>query len=280
MMALAGLVVLAIVVVVVLVIVVLMSDDHEIQQIKYEHPVETTKVLESPQEKLDYLRTELQKSGATNSYMEKMPSKASELQGKYDVVSELPEIRAASWLLFKNTANGEANLMRRFALVLIYYANGGAEWTRSENWNSDRSHCDWYGITCAKEAHMTSVKSRQLAGDTIIELDLHNNGVTGPFPKAIALLHDIEAVFFSDNSLSGPLDGPTLTSLSNLIALYLQYNRLTGTIPKGLHTLPLGGLLCCQNSPNLHSGHFCLLIFRLFCFHPSRIRRILLYARQ
>jgi hypothetical protein len=41
---------------------------------------------------------------------------------------------------------GTVSLAETFGLLMLYYSTGGQQWTRSDNWLSDNSHCDWLGV--------------------------------------------------------------------------------------------------------------------------------------
>ena len=36
----------------------------------------------------------------------------------------------------------------RFAVVVLYYATGGAGWTDNTGWLSSTNHCTWQGLVC------------------------------------------------------------------------------------------------------------------------------------
>ena len=41
---------------------------------------------------------------------------------------------------------GSVSLAEAFGLLMLYYSTGGKQWTRSDHWLSDDSHCDWLGV--------------------------------------------------------------------------------------------------------------------------------------
>ena len=77
----------------------------------------------------------------------------------------------------------------RDALLDVYAAMGGSGWTHSENWGTDAPLGTWYGVT-------TDERSR------IIELDLSDNGLTGPVPPELARLATLVVLDLSGNGAS------------------------------------------------------------------------------
>lgn len=41
---------------------------------------------------------------------------------------------------------GSVSLAETFGLLMLYYSTGGKQWTRSDHWLSESSHCDWLGV--------------------------------------------------------------------------------------------------------------------------------------
>ena len=55
----------------------------------------------------------------------------------------------------------------RAALMDIYNTMGGTGWTRvTDGWGVTADHCDWAGVDCDDDGN-------------VVELDLHDNGLTG-----------------------------------------------------------------------------------------------------
>ena len=66
--------------------------------------------------------------------------------------------------------SGTSIATERAALVALYNAAGGPEWTNSENWLSDRPLGEWYGVT---------TKGR------VTELHLPDNNLAGTLPPEV-----------------------------------------------------------------------------------------------
>lgn len=111
------------------------------------------------------------------------------------------------------------------ALVAIYNATGGPNWTNHTGWNGKpRTECGWFGVTC------------DAAGDHVIQLSLGSNNLTGALP-ALSGLPALGIVSLSSNQLTAL--PPDLGSLSALAYFYADQNQITGTLPdlSGLQNL-------------------------------------------
>jgi len=151
---------------------------------------------------------------------------------------------AVSLLLIALTMNGTAysqvsqvSYWERLALTQLYNATGGDDWTNSEGWNGVAgTECDWHGVRC------TSVSPIHVIG-----ISLAGNNLSGPFPTGELWKHlsQLEDLNLSRNNLSGPISALEKTSfthelseLTNLRALRLSGNNLSGSIPSDLGNIP------------------------------------------
>ena len=111
----------------------------------------------------------------------------------------------------------------RAALVALYNATDGPNWTDNDNWLSDRPIGDWYGVTTDAEGRVT-------------ELDLGENQMSGEIPSELGSLANLEILRLHANQLSGQIPRE-LGNLSNLRRLYLGGSNLSGAIPRELGNL-------------------------------------------
>ena len=121
----------------------------------------------------------------------------------------------------------------RAALVALYNATGGANWTNNTNWLTTAPVGQWYGVTTDANGWVT-------------ELNLTRNQLKGEIPPELANLTNLKVLALGGNELTGTI--PTwLGSLATLEELYLWGNELTGEIPSelgnltNLKVLALGG---------------------------------------
>ena len=103
------------------------------------------------------------------------------------------------------------------ALVALYNATGGANWTNSTNWLSDAPIGQWHGVTTDDSGRVT-------------QLNLRENDLTGTVPSVLGRLTSLERLDLQGNDLTGSIPGE-LVNLNNLRRLDLDYNQLTGTLP-------------------------------------------------
>ena len=146
----------------------------------------------------------------------------------------------------------------RAALVALYNATGGDNWTNNDNWLSDEPIGTWHGVHTDDYGRVGELGlwANNLVGtipdlsalNRIWTLNLSDNQLSGPIPD-LSALYRLYALALHKNQLSGPL--LDLSALNNLGHLQLQNNRLSGPVA-GLHHLNSVSLL------NLGDNSFCL----------------------
>jgi hypothetical protein len=63
----------------------------------------------------------------------------------------------------------------RTALMALYISTNGDEWINNTGWGTEASFCEWYGVTCNENGHVTI-------------LDLGANKLSGNLPSEIGNL--------------------------------------------------------------------------------------------
>ena len=109
------------------------------------------------------------------------------------------------------------------ALVALYNATDGANWTNNSNWLSDRPLREWHGVRTEGNGPVTG-------------LYLSSNQLSGAIPPELGGLSNLERLYLSSNQLRGEIP-PELGDLSSLEYLDLQGNQLSGEIPPELGNL-------------------------------------------
>ena len=102
------------------------------------------------------------------------------------------------------------------ALVSLYYATDGDNWTDNTGWLDDTDPDNWYGVN--------------VSGGHVYQIHLNNNGLNGTIPTSIGNFPNLIELFMRQNQLSGTIP-PEIGNLSSLTGLQLQTNDLTGSIP-------------------------------------------------
>ena len=161
-------------------------------------------------------------------------------------VSGLPSFQAwlASIDVHEGTDEECPELTERDILRILYEETGGANWTRSYNWLTDRPLRTWHGIEVDDRGRVRGVllEGNNLRGsippelgqlEGLIGLQLDYNWLAGSIPPQLGDLPVLEDLVLVANLLDGPV--PTeLANLSKLKFLELSDNRLEGAIPPEL----------------------------------------------
>ena len=94
----------------------------------------------------------------------------------------------------------------REALIALYNATDGANWSRKDNWLSNKPIDQWYRVFTNSDGRVTT-------------LLLGGNKLNGTVPPEIGYLGELEVLDIDKNSLSGvlPDDMMNLSSLKNLV---------------------------------------------------------------
>ncbi len=129
----------------------------------------------------------------------------------------------------------------RAALVALYNATDGANWTNGTNWLSDRPLGEWNGVTTDVNGRVTELHltSNQLSGSTPSQLGnlsnlqglyLSSNQLTGVLPSGFTQLTSLERFAFGDNAgLCAPTDAAFQNWLTAIPNEYLP----AGVTPLG-----------------------------------------------
>ena len=132
----------------------------------------------------------------------------------------------------------------RDALIALYNATDGPNWTNNTNWNTSYPVSSWYGVTVGNmngQDHVThiSLSQKQLSGMLPPEigdfpelryLNLSKNNLTGSIPPEFGNLIELEILELRNNNFSGSLPA-SLTNLNNLTFFYILYNHFSGLFP-------------------------------------------------
>lgn len=120
------------------------------------------------------------------------------------------------------------------ALVALYNATDGPNWTDNTDWLATNTPCSWYGIVCGIPA---------VGSVSVAYLGLEDNNLSGIIPPEIGNLPDLMWLYLYGNELTSiPLE---IGNLSKLQLLWVDHNQLTSVPPEignlsSLTTLSLG----------------------------------------
>lgn len=110
---------------------------------------------------------------------------------------------------------------QRDALVAVFNALDGPNWTTNSGWSTDADECEWFGVSCS--------------GGAVSELVLQSNALAGAFPAELGQLTALRKLGLSDNGVTGL--PPEISQLVNLTNLGLRDNALP-SLPDEVGDLP------------------------------------------
>src|SRR6185503_15559944 len=114
----------------------------------------------------------------------------------------------------------------RAALMDIFNTMNGPNWEHKEGWGGPPgSECSWAAITCDND------------GNTVVELVLGYNNLSGSIPRSIADLTNLEWLHMPYDSLTGTIPAE-IGTMQKLKILQLAQNALSGPLPSSLGNLP------------------------------------------
>lgn len=109
------------------------------------------------------------------------------------------------------------------ALIQLYNATNGPNWTNKSNWLEGCTPCSWYGVSCDGNGRVTG-------------LNLIGNNLTGTLPASLSALSALQSLELGANALTGGIPSG-LGSLTGLQTLNLSRTQLGGNIPEWLGQL-------------------------------------------
>ncbi len=139
------------------------------------------------------------------------------------------------------------NCADREALIALYRATDGDNWSYSANWLTDAPLDEWHGVVTDEQGRVIKLhlNNNLLTGqlppglddlDRLQALELEGNQLTGPIPPELGNLGELDEILLHNNQLTGSIP-PEIGNLDNLVYLSLYQNQLTGSIPPEIGNL-------------------------------------------
>ncbi|WP_300570699.1 choice-of-anchor J domain-containing protein [Flavobacterium sp.] len=128
----------------------------------------------------------------------------------------------------------DVSTLERNALQALYNATDGSHWTNNSGWNFTTEVSNaWFGVI--------------VENGTVVELNLHSNGLVGALPDLSALTN-LRAIRLSDNDFSANNTMPSwFNNLTHLKVIWLYSCGFQGTIPSLSNLANLEELLLMYN---------------------------------
>lgn len=156
----------------------------------------------------------------------------------------LPELESFVYDQDKLQVMNDVVEQQRAALVALYNATDGDNWTNNMNWCSSEPLSTWYGISVNSQGQVIAIElsNNNLNGTIpqsigvfkeLLTLDMNLNNLSGTIPSSIGNLTNLRQLRIYNNSLSGSLP-VELENLQNLTIIELDGNNLSGEIPYGI----------------------------------------------
>lgn len=142
------------------------------------------------------------------------------------------------------SSSAQVNEMDSLAMVDLYHALDGDNWTNNTNWLSEKRLEEWYGI--------------YLNNNKVVLIDLKNNNCAGSIPSSLSNCDELVEIFIPENKITGVeandsfhflthvnlssneiSEFPTfIAKCINLERINLYSNAIKGSIPSELNELP------------------------------------------
>jgi hypothetical protein len=145
-----------------------------------------------------------------------------------------PQSQALAWMkddtIIMSPGRSTRDALQRYVLAVLFYSTNGPYWDWSQAYLSSKNVCSWnngtetFGVYC------------RLDGESVDELVLSSNSLTGQFPWELALLTNLEIIHLHSNRVHGSIPSK-LGKLISLKSLDIAGNQLIGTIPTELGDL-------------------------------------------
>ena len=178
-----------------------------------------------------------------------------------------PQFLAADWVANDDLLQAELPsdvLVQRYILAVFYFSTVGDEWEECSrftkcnvgfSWlDGDKSECLWHGVRCNanKQVEKILIGNQVPLGNNlkgtlpaelaqltnIVSLVLIEGLIEGTIPSEYGQWSNLNTIFIQDHLLNGTIPEELIANGGGLEMLALGGNMLSGTIPKGLASMP------------------------------------------
>lgn len=139
------------------------------------------------------------------------------------------------------------NTVDRDALIALYNATNGDNWTNKTNWCSDKPLNEWHGVYTDNNnrVHIINLSSNNLSGvlpaeignlQELTSFNVNSNNIGGSIPESIGNLLKLQDFSAEYNKLGGTIP-ESIESLKSLLAFRITNNSIEGAIPESVGRL-------------------------------------------
>ena len=189
-------------------------------------------------------------SGTGNGSFKLVAAENRLLEGREVTVTVAAGADITATVVLSQAAGSPSRYTDSLALVAIYNASKGAEWTKGK-WNLENEMSTWAGVKLDASGRVEELKFTTTVTipeeweipaeignlSELIDLRINKQKVKGEIQAAIYSLPKLSILYLTGNKLTGILS-PDVAKLTELTQLYLDSNDLmSGSIPKEIGQL-------------------------------------------
>ena len=92
--------------------------------------------------------------------------KLKEVSSEPETEIEKPRTKALNWIINLDSQKLSASaprLQQRYIMAVFYFILDGQNWSHSPWLSGETSVCDWYGVTCNHDGHVTGIVLREFS---------------------------------------------------------------------------------------------------------------------
>lgn len=143
---------------------------------------------------------------------------------------------------FDGDCSASPRQLDSLALVSLYHATGGDNWTRNDNWLTGPLDT-WFGIGINEHGiQLVWLANNNLTGYIPSEigelrtrhLNLSHNKLSGTIPKEIGHISGLDSLGLSNNMLTGNISEEIVNPQTTYYDFDLSNNMLTGSVPQSM----------------------------------------------
>lgn len=154
--------------------------------------------------------------------------------------------------------------VNRDALLALFTATSGTQWSEASRWNVSDGVCQWQGVQCNESSN------------DVVALELINNHLQGTLPIQISSLTALQTIAIDNSPLLQGSIPAEWSALSSLKVLIIRNTSIGGTIPLWFPAT-MRVIVLSQTSGNLHLSSGSNIFANLVQLKTLRLEHLMLY---